>query len=310
MENIAFALLVTGPIFLMIIGGYLLSRQGVLRKGFFDDAMVLVFNVMLPALLFDSIYSSSANPTHEIPLLTAGILGTCVIIPIAWLMARPIAVKDRSAFIQGAFRGNVAIVGLAWVEKAFGASGVSHSAVLVAALTIQFNIFAVILFVFYNEEKKFGPRLLLTELTKNPLLIGVFLAILCRVLDFKVPQVVLDTVKILGSASLPLGLICIGASMRLGQLLRSSPTALTSSALKLIGVPILSVLIGWAMGMSPTYLGYLMLITGSPCAISAFVMAHTMGGNSQLAANIIGLSTVLSVISASIGLALLKVYIK
>ncbi|WP_413665599.1 AEC family transporter [Microbulbifer sp. CNSA002] len=309
MENISFALLVTGPIFLMIIGGYLLTRQGMLHKSFIDDATVLVFNVMLPALLFDSIYSSNAKPSEEIPLLTAGILGTFAIIPISWLMARPITVKDRSAFIQGAFRGNVAIVGLAWVEKAFGESGVSHSAVLVAALTIQFNVFAVILFVFYNEEKKFSLGLLLKELAKNPLIIGVFLAILCRVLDIKVPQMVLDTVKILGSASLPMGLICIGASMKLGQLLRSSPTALTSSVLKLLGVPILSVLIGWALGMSPTYLGYLMLITGSPCAISAFVMAHTMGGNSQLAANIVGLSTVLSVISASIGLALLKVYI-
>ncbi|MCO1336187.1 AEC family transporter [Microbulbifer sp. OS29] len=309
MENIAFALLVTGPIFLMIIGGYLLARQGMLRKSFFDDATVLVFNILLPALLFDSLYSSSAKPSHEAPLLIAGVLGTFAIMPIAWLTARPITVKDRSAFIQGAFRGNVAIVGLAWVEKAFGPAGVSHSAVLVAALTIQFNIFAVMLFVFYNEEKEFGPRLLLTELVKNPLLIGVFLAILCRVLNIKVPQMVLDTVKILGSASLPLGLICIGASMKLGQLLRSSTTALTSSLLKLIVVPILSVTIGWAMGMSPTYLGYLMLITGSPCGISAFVMAHTMGGNSQLAANIIGLSTVLSVISASIGLALLKVYI-
>lgn len=111
------------PDLLMIIGGYLLTRQGMLHKSFIDDATVLVFNVMLPALLFDSIYSSNAKPADEIPLLTAGILGTFAIVPISWLMARPIAVKDRSAFIQGAFRGNVAIVGLAWVEKAFGESG-------------------------------------------------------------------------------------------------------------------------------------------------------------------------------------------
>jgi predicted permease len=309
MENLAFALLVTGPIFLMIVGGYLLTRQGMLHQPFINDATALVFNVMLPALLFNSIYSSTVQPSKEIPLITAAVLGTFAILPFSWLLARPIAVKDRSAFIQGAFRGNVAIVGLAWVEKAFGTVGVSQSAVLVAALTIQFNVFAVILFVFYDKDKKFGLGMLLAELGKNPLIIAVILAILFRVANIQLPEVVLDTIQILASASLPMGLICIGASMKFGQLLRSSPTALMSSFLKLVAVPALTVAIGWGMGLSPQYLGYLLLITGSPCAISAFVMAHSMGGNSQLAANIVGLSTLLSVVSASIGLALLKVYI-
>ncbi|MDP5210509.1 AEC family transporter [Microbulbifer sp. 2205BS26-8] len=308
MEHLAFALSVTGPIFLMIIAGYLLSTRGVVRERFIDDASRLVFHITLPALLFISIYTSNAKPMEEIPLLTAGILGSFIMIPLAWLLARPVMPGDRSAFIQGAYRGNAAIIGLAWVEKAYGVSGVSHSAALVAALTIQFNVIAVVLFVLYNQNTGFGWRKLALELFKNPLILGVIAAILCRILEVKLPDMLRDTIQYLASVSLPLGLICIGASMKLGLLLHSSPTALVASLLKLVAAPAIALVIGWMMGLRPEYLGYLLLMTGAPCAISAFVMAHSMGGNSQLTANIVGLSTLLSVVTASIGLALLKVY--
>ncbi|GAB2877099.1 AEC family transporter [Microbulbifer echini] len=309
MENLAFALSVTGPIFLMIIGGYLLKLKGIVRTSFIDDASRLVFHITLPALLFINIYSSDASPSKEIPLLTAGVLGTFLMLPLAWLLARPIMPMDRSAFIQGAFRGNVAIVGLAWIQKAYGDTGVSNSAALVAALTIQFNVIAVVLFVLYNKETKFGWRILFWELVKNPLILGVFAAIVCRMLAIRLPEVLHDTIQYLASVSLPLGLICVGASMKMRTLMRSSPTALVASLLKLVVAPMVCLLIGLVLGMSPEYLGYLMLMAGSPCAISAFVMAHAMGGNSQLTANIVGLSTLLSVVTASIGLALLKVYL-
>ncbi|WHI53116.1 AEC family transporter [Microbulbifer sp. MLAF003] len=103
MENLVFALSVTGPIFLMIIGGYLLKYKGIVRDSFIDDASRLVFHVALPALLFINIYSSDANPAQEIDLLVAGVLGTFVMLPLAWLLARPVSPMDRSAFIQGLF---------------------------------------------------------------------------------------------------------------------------------------------------------------------------------------------------------------
>ncbi|MFA0812928.1 AEC family transporter [Microbulbifer epialgicus] len=308
MENLVFALSVTGPIFLMIIGGYLLTLRGVVRSSFIDDASKLVFHISLPALLFINIYSAEADPSQEIYLLTAGFLTTFVMIFLAWLLARPVAVADRSAFIQGAFRGNVAIVGLAWIEKAYGDTGVSDSAALVAVLTIQFNVIAVALFVLYSKNTKFGWRTLVWELVKNPLILSVLVAILCRMLEVRLPEVLQDTIQYLASVSLPLGLLCIGASMKMRALVRSSPTALAVSLLKLVVAPVVSLLIGLGLGMGPEYLGYLILMMGAPCAISAFVMAHAMGGNSQLTANIVGLSTLLSVVTASIGLALLKVY--
>ncbi|MFS1525503.1 AEC family transporter [Microbulbifer sp. 2304DJ12-6] len=308
MENLVFAFSVTGPIFLMIVAGYLLSISGIVRERFIDDASRLVFHITLPALLFISIYASKARPMEEVPLLTAGVLGSFAMIPLAWLLARPLVPSDRSAFIQGTYRGNLAIVGLAWVEKAYGGSGVSHAATLVAALAVQFNVIAVVLFVLYNKDTNFSWRMLAWELFKNPLILGVFAAILCRMLEVKLPDMVRDTIQDLASVSLPLGLICIGASMKIGVLLHSPPTALAASLLKLVVAPAISFVIGWMMGLSPEYLGYLLLMTGAPCAISAFVMAHTMGGNSQLTAHIVGLSTLLSVVTASIGLVLLKVY--
>ncbi|MCW8128308.1 hypothetical protein [Microbulbifer halophilus] len=99
METFAFALSVTGPIFLTLIIGYWLMRIGLLREAFVDDASKLVFMITLPVLLFINIFTADAELGEELPLLAAGLLGTVITIPLAWLAARPLARGDRSAFI-------------------------------------------------------------------------------------------------------------------------------------------------------------------------------------------------------------------
>ena len=53
----------------------------------------------------------------------------------------------------------------------------------------------------------------------------------------------------------------------------------------------------------------LFLLAAAPTASASFIMARALGGNSQLAANIIAISTLFSIVTASLGLALLKVYL-
>ncbi|SDZ83184.1 AEC family transporter [Microbulbifer marinus] len=307
METLSSALSVTGPIFLTLLIGYWLANIGLLREAFVDDASRLVFMVTLPVLLFIKIFTAEAELGEQLPLLAAGFLGTLITIPLAWLAARPLAIGDRSAFIQGAFRGNLGIIGLAWAANAYGSSGLAQAALVMAVVTIVYNLTAVTLFAVYSQEVKFSWRRLGRDIAQNPLIIAIVLALFCRQLGLQFPEILLQTGNYLASVTLPLALLCIGASLDFSLLRRSSLTAFGAVAFKLLAVPAVLLAFGWLLRLDPQAMGVLLLLAAAPSATVSFIMARAMGGNSQLAANIVALSTLLSIVTASLGLALLEV---
>ncbi|MGL6161745.1 AEC family transporter [Microbulbifer sp.] len=309
MEMFAFALSVTGPIFLTLIIGYWLARLGLLREAFVDDASRLVFMITLPVLLFINIFTADAELGQELPLLAAGFLGTIITIPLAWVVARPLVRGDRSAFIQGAFRGNLGIIGLAWAANAYGSSGLAQAALLMAVVTILYNLAAVVLFAMYSQQTSFSWKKLAKDIVQNPLIVAIVLALICKQVGVKLPAILLQTGDYLASITLPLALLCIGASLDFSLLRRSSLAAFGAVGFKLLIVPAVLLAFGWLFQLPSQSMGVLLLLAASPSATVSFIMARAMGGNSQLAANIVALSTLLSIVTASLGLALLEVYL-
>ena len=106
--------------------------------------------------------------------------------------------------------------------------------------------------------------------------------------------------------TLPLALLCTGASLNLKALREDSHNAIVSSTGKLILVPFIITLGGYWLGFRGMDLGILFLMTSSPSAASSYIMTRAMGGNAVLAANIIALTTFGSILVASIGVAILR----
>ena len=84
-------------------------------------------------------------------------------------------------------------------------------------------------------------------------------------------------------------------------------TAMTAGA-KLAGVPLLFVLGGIAFGFRGMELGILLLMAAAPSAAASYVMVRAMGGNAPLAANIVALTTIGSILATSLGLTVLRAY--
>ncbi|WP_288129228.1 AEC family transporter [Microbulbifer sp.] len=308
-ETFSFALSVTAPIFLTLLVGYGLARVKLLSDSFVDDASKLVFLVTLPALLFFNIFGSDARLGDEWPLLLAGLIGTVLTVPLAWLFARPLEYGDRSAFIQGAFRGNLGIIGLAWAANAYGPHGLAQAALLMAVITIFYNVAAVSLFAVYSQKARFSWKKLGVDILRNPLIVAIVLALIAKGVGLKLPQMIVQTGDYLASVTLPLALLCIGASLDLSMLRRSSFGAFVASGFKLFAVPLVLLGVGFLFQLDGQAMAILFLLAATPTASASFIMARALGGNSQLAANIIAISTLFSIVTASLGLALLKVYL-
>ncbi len=305
----SFAFAVTGPIFVILALGIVLAHTGLLTDAFIDAGSKLVFNVTLPSLLFISISKTSIEQTANLALIGCGIVGTVILFILLEILAKYLIepTEDRGVVIQGVFRSNMGIVGLAYCVNAYGENGLAAASLYLGLVTILFNILAVITL---NRSLGKHASLIgtLKSIATNPLILGILLALPIAWAQVKLPDLILKSGEYFAQMTLPLALLCIGGSLSLKALRFEKHNAMIAGAGKLILVPIALTMGGYLIGLRGIELGILFLMSSAPTAAASYVMVRAMGGNSVLAANIIVLTTIGSLPVTSLGTALLRHY--
>ncbi|MEZ9245403.1 AEC family transporter [Vibrio lentus] len=304
-EQFAFSASVTGPICLMLFLGVMLKRIGLINDNFIDVASKVVFQVTLPAMLFLSIVQSNHNFSASSALVAFGVIANFIFFLFTIFSTKLVfkGSKDQGVIVQGGFRANTAIIGLAYVANIYGNQGVALAAIYVASLTVLYNIQAVIALT--PKGKDTGAKaikVIAKSITKNPLIIAIFLAVVFYALSIPIPKMVTDAGQYFANMTLPLALLCTGGSLDISSLKQEKLSTWFASSYKLIASPLLITLAAWYLGFEGLDLGLIFLMSAAPTAAASYVMARAMGGNSTLAANIIALTTVVSLITCTLGI--------
>ena len=300
-------LAVTAPVFAMLFLGVLLKRLGWIDTAFVNTASSLVFKATLPALLFLAILRADLGAALQPGLLIYFTLATVAGFLLAWgwaIWRCPHA--DRGVYVQGAFRGNNGIVGLALATSLYGDFGLSLGGVLAGLVILCYNALSALVLALYSPSSKTDPWSIAKSILGNPLVLAVLAAIPFAYWRIPLPGWLLTSAGYFAQMSLPLALICIGATLSLASLRESGGTALSASLMKMIWLPALSTLGAWWLGFRGAELGILFLYFASPTAAASFVMAKAVGSNYQLAAAIIVITTLMAVISTNLGLFVLQ----
>lgn len=300
-------LAVTAPVFAMLFLGVLLKRLGWIDTAFVNTASSLVFKGTLPALLFLAILRADLSAALQPTLLIYFTLATVTGFLIAWGWAiwrcpHP----DRGVYVQGAFRGNNGIVGLALASSLYGDLGLSLGGVLAGLVILCYNALSALVLALYSPSSKTDPLSIARSILGNPLILAVLLAIPFAYWKISLPDWLLTSAGYFAQMSLPLALICIGATLSLASLRESGGTAISASLMKMLWLPLLSTLGAWWFGFRGPELGILFLFFASPTAAASFVMAKAVGSNFQLAAAIIVITTLMAVVSTNLGLFVLQ----
>lgn len=310
LDAVLFSLGVTLPSILLLCLGWYLRRSGQIEQRFCDQASKIVFNYSLPALLFFSIYASDTDLAHNLNVVLAGIVCIMVLFIGAELIARRTIKdpRDQGVFVQGVFRANMMIMGLAFVSSAYGASGVAIAAIFGGFLTLLLNILAVITLSKASGNSKFNPILMARQLITNPLIIAILVALACKTLRVPVSPLLAETGRYVAALALPLALICAGATLDLKKLFKTTDISLWASIGRLIVAPIVAIFVGMMFSLDSMSLGVMLLMTASPAATASYVMAKAMGANDVAAANIIGITTVGAMPTMAVSLTLLRYF--
>lgn len=310
---ILFAITIVLPNLALMGLGFFMQRQDQIGQDFIDQASRMVFNYALPCLLFFSVANSQVDYSHQVTLIGAGLVVTMILFLGAELYAKRYISRpeDKGVFVQGIFRSNMAILGLATVANAYGDVGLSIGAVYMGIITIVFNILAVITLsrVSTSSVTTWQGRMTLVvkKLISNPLIIALLAAFLYQALALPpLTGVIRQTGDLLSAIALPLALICAGATIDMKSMLRPSGLSMQASIGRIIIAPLVAVMIGRLFGLTGVHMGVLFLMVASPTAAASYVMAKAMNGNEVLAANILAFTTVVSLFGMAIGAGILR----
>ena len=312
-EAIVFAITIVLPNLALMGLGFFMQTRGEASQSFIDQSSNFVFNYCLPCLLFFSVVDSNVDYGKQITLIVAGILVTFILFIGAEIYAKHFVSRpvDQGVFVQGIFRSNMAIIGLATVANAYGERGLSIGAVYMGVVTILFNILAVITLsrVSKSVDDTWVSRstMIIKKLFTNPLIIALLAAFAYKALPLPpITGVIHTTGDLLAAVALPLALICAGASIDLKSMLHPSGLSMQASIGRIVIAPIIAIAVGLSFELTGVHMGVLFLMAASPTAAASYVMAKAMGGNDVLAANILAFTTVVGMFGMAIGAAMLR----
>lgn len=307
LELFARTLDVTLPVFAMVFVGLILKRLKWIDSAFVSTASALVFRATLPTLIFLSLVKADLSVALDVSLMVFFAVATLGQFLLSWVWAHYCVVREnRGIYVQGAFRGNCGVVGLALAAGMYGNYGLSAGSLLLGVVIVMYNALSVVVLATYQPGQSTDWRSLLKHVATNPLIISVFAALPFTAFSIPLPSWLVTSGDYFASLTLPLALICIGATLSASSIRDSRQVALGASLMKMVTLPVISTVAAWLLGFSGAQLGLLFLFFASPTAAASFVMVKAIGGNVALSANIIAITTLMASITVTLGVFTLR----
>lgn len=287
------------PDFLLILLGQALRRWLHLGDHFWTGLEKLVYFVLFPALLFNSIARANLAWGEAAPLLLVGLLtmmtGMALGSLARWLF--PISPASFASQFQCAFRFNT-YIGLAVAAKLHGAAGIAAMGLLSGAMVPPANIAAV------GMLARHGNASLWRELAKNPLVLATLAGLLWNLTGVPLPGPAGQFLGRLAEAAIALGLLAVGAALKLdGRPGGGYGAGAWFLAVKLLALPVAALGLARLMGLSGLYFDVALAFAALPTASSAYILAQRMGGDGRSVAWLISVSTLLAMLTLPLWLA-------
>ena len=288
------------PDFLLIVLGFVLCHRSALNRPVWDAAERLVYYLLFPVLLFNSILKSPLQPAQTLSLAAAavGTVGAGIVLAFAIGRWPGIDARLHASGAQTAFRFN-SFIGLALSERLGGPQGLAWMALAIALCVPLCNVAAV------WPLARHGGHSYWRELLRNPLILSTLAGLIANLAGLKFPEAVATTLQRIGLAALPLGLMATGAGLRVGGLKAAPGLAAALMLVRHAILPALAIGLTAVLVLPPEQRLIVVLFGALPTASSAYVLAARMGGDGGYVAGLVTLSTLLGMLSVPLWLALL-----
>lgn len=303
---------VVAPIFAIVALGYLAVRFRLYPAEGVKGLITFVNNFATPCLLFRAMLNVDFAETFSFRLIGPYYLGALLVFVVGILIARTTFRRSPGESVSAGFSGmftNTVLLGIPILQRAYGDAAMpiiftivgTHAAILMtsAMLTMEFA---------RRDGEPLGRALIgaLLRIAQNPLLIGIALGLVGNLAGIRLPEAVDAFTLIMAQAIVPVALFGLGGALNEYRLADNWALALNLSLLKLILHPLIVwVIMIHILKVDHAIARYPILLAAMPTGINAYIFATYYKRGQDIAANTILITTVLSVLTASVWLYIL-----
>ena len=282
------------PLFGLICLGYILFQRGFPDAGFWPAAERINYFLLFPALLVSSLADAPVRDPQMVRLGGAAV-ATILIAALAMSVARrayPMPAARFGPLLQGTVRFNT-YLGLAILATLAGPVGIERAALFLAIAVPLVNVLSIMALT--EAGKARTPQIMLRTMARNPLILACLMGIGLSLIGWGLPFGIGRFLDLLAQASLPLGLLCVGAALQPNALRLDGPAMIISGAVRLVLMPLLAALTARIFDLNGTEALVLVVFSAIPTAATSYVLTRQLNGDGTLMAGIVTSQTIASI---------------
>ncbi len=291
-------LAITGPIYLVVLAGYLATRMGLFARADMQVFGKFVLNLALPALIFNALAQRRIGEILHPGYLLSYLFGSLLMLALAYTVGRRLGGlnRTRSTFLaMGVSCSNSSFIGFPILMLTVA----PVAGVALGLNVIVENLVMLPILLAMAESARAGGgggtwhqtlKQSVRRLSRNPLVLAVMAGLVVSLAELKLPQPVVRTVNLFAQASGSVSLFAIGGTLYGLPLTSGWQRVLPLVAAKLIGHPLAVLLVAsllpllGVMPMAPDLRAAALLMAAMPMLSIYPILALAYGEADRSAA--------------------------
>ena len=282
-------------IFFTMAAGYGAKRMLHLEKAHIGRFNTLVFYTLLPLMLFNNIWRSDIRGGFRFRCLALALSVLAVLFMLTWAFVKRVEPENsrRGVMIQASFRSNFLLLGTPLIQELCPGADLGGVSVMLAIVIPCYNILAVIVLEAFRHSKVDFWKTL-RGIAKNPLVLASAAGIAANLSGLRLPGFLSGPISQLGAAASPVALLLLGAQFEFRDARTHRRNLAVCAFLRLLVFPGAALPLAALAGLRGPEYAVLISMFATPTAVSSFSMAAQMGGDADLAASAVTVTTMLS----------------
>lgn len=282
-------------IFTTMTVGYGAKRMLHLEKAAIGRFNTMVFYTLLPLMLFYNIYSSNLRGGAGLQSLALALSVLLVLFLLTWAFIKRVEPMNsrRGVMIQASFRSNFLLLGMPLIQELCPGADLAVVSIMLAIVVPCYNALAVVTLETFSR-KHINIRHILLGIAKNPLIVASVAGLLANLSGLRLPDCLENPISQLGASASPVALLLLGAQFEFQDVRLHRRNLAICTALRLLVYPGAALSLAALSGLRGPEFAALISMFATPTAVSSFSMAAQMGGDPELAASAVTVTTLLS----------------
>ena len=298
MASLILAFEVVFPILVYMMVGFAATKLDIWNEETAMTLNQLLSVVFLPILLFENIRSIDMAQGMNVPVMLYALLSVLLTYGLLFIIV-PRIEKDnrrRGVMIQGIYRSNYIIMGIPMTQTILGQENIGYTAALIGIFIPLFNILAVVALEIYRDSAIHWGRILKNVL-KNPFVVATACGFAVLLSGVPFPKILTTITVSIGRAATPIALVAMGGCFRFAGARKCLKQLIITVSGKLVLMPALWLTVAALLGFRGHAFISLMSLYGAPVAVSSYSLAQMMGGDTDLASQVVVYTSVFSILT-------------